>query len=182
MTSATGQKAAGRFGPVMQLGYVVPDLDAALRHWSGTLGVGPFFVAAAIPYAELTFRGAPVAAETRVALASHRGMQIELIAQVAGGRTVFSDFLARRGGGMHHVCALTDDLAGDLAAWAARGVGVLQAGRTAAGVAFAYLDTDPDDRGGVLELVQPTPGLLRFFARIDAAAATWDGRAPRIDL
>ncbi|MFN6979945.1 MAG: VOC family protein, partial [Gemmobacter sp.] len=111
MTSATGQKAAGRFGPVMQLGYVVPDLDAALRHWSGTLGVGPFFVTAAVPYAELTFRGAPVAAETRVALASHRGMQIELIAQVAGGRTVFSDFLARRGGGMHHVCALTDDLA-----------------------------------------------------------------------
>jgi catechol 2,3-dioxygenase-like lactoylglutathione lyase family enzyme len=171
----------GRFGPVMQMGYVVPDLDAALARWTGVMGVGPFFVAD-VPMDGTQFRGSPVSGAMRVALAVHGGMQVELIQQVSGGRTAFTDFLDRRGGGLHHVCALTDDLDRDLAVWAARGVGVLQGGRTAAGVAFAYLDTDPDDAGGVLELVQPTPGLTRFFARITAAADGWDGTNPRIDL
>ena len=170
-----------RFGPVMQTGYVVPDLDAALARWTGVMGVGPFFVAD-VSFAGATWRGGPVDAVARVALAVHRGMQVALIQQVSGGRSVFTDFLDRRGGGLHHVCALTDDLDRDLAAWAARGVGVLQGGRTAAGVGYAYLDTDPEDAGGILELVQPTPGLSRFFARIAAAAEAWDGTTPRIDL
>ena len=33
-----------RFGPVMQLGFVVPDLDRAMAHWTGNVGVGPFYV------------------------------------------------------------------------------------------------------------------------------------------
>jgi catechol 2,3-dioxygenase-like lactoylglutathione lyase family enzyme len=165
----------------MQMGYVVADLDAALDRWTRVMGVGPFFVAdVAMDGAQ--YRGAPVTGTMRVALASHRGMQVEVIQQLSGGRTVLTDFLARRGGGLHHTCALTDDLDRDVAAWAARGVGVLQGGRTAAGVGFAYLDTDPEDAGGVLELVQPTPGLTRFFARIAAAADAWDGTNPRIDL
>ena len=37
------------FGPVMQTAYVVRDLDAAMAHWTGVLGVGPFFVTDAVP-------------------------------------------------------------------------------------------------------------------------------------
>lgn len=165
-------------GAVVQLGYVVADLREALDHWTGTLGVGPFLVTPRIDYAEVHHRGQPVQVEIAVALASHRGLQIEVIQQTGGGPSMFSEFLARRGGGLHHVCLLTDDLAADLAAWQARGVGVLMGGRTAAGIPFAYLDTDPEDQGRVIELVQPTAGLRRFFARLDALADTWDGSDP----
>lgn len=170
------------FGDIMQLGYVVEDMDAAIDHWTRVLGVGPFFVSSRVPYAEVQYRGAPCDAETAVALSSHKGMQIEIIQQVAGGPSVFSDFIARTGGGLHHVCALSDDLEADLAAWKARGVDVLQGGHTTAGVPFAYLDTDPADQGRVLELVQPSDGLRRFFKKIDATAESWDGREPRIEL
>ncbi|GKY89590.1 VOC family protein [Sinisalibacter aestuarii] len=170
------------FGKIMQLGYVVVDVDAAIDHWAGVLGVGPFFVSRRVPYAEVSYRGQPCDAEIAVALASHRGMQIEIIQQVAGGRSMFTDFIDRAGGGLHHVCALTDDLEADLASWKMRGVDVLMGGTTTAGIPFAYLDTDPDDCGRVLELVQPTPGLARFFAKIDAAAEAWDGREARVDL
>lgn len=165
-------------GPVVQLGYVVADLRAALDHWTQTLGVGPFLVTPRIDYAEVYHRGLPVQVEISVALASHRGLQIEVIQQTGGGPSMFTEFLARRGGGLHHVCVLTDDLAADLEAWQARGVGVLMGGRTAAGIPFAYLDTDPEDQGRVIELVQPTPGLRRFFARLDVLADTWDGSDP----
>lgn len=166
------------FGPIVQMGYVVPDLDAALAHWTGVLGVGPFIVTPRIDYAELSFRGRPVRAEVAVALASHRGMQIELIQQTGGDPTMFTEFIARRGGGLHHTCVLSDDLDADLRAWAARGIGVLMGGRTAAGIPFAYLDSDPADMGGVVEIVRPTPGLRRFFAKLDTLAAGWDGADP----
>lgn len=32
------------FGPIGQLGFVVADLGAALRYWTETMRVGPFFV------------------------------------------------------------------------------------------------------------------------------------------
>ncbi len=171
-----------RFGEIVQMGYVVPDLDAAVDHWATVLGVGPFFVASKVPYAEVHYRGQPCDAEISVALASHHGLQIEIIQQIAGGASMFRDFIARTGGGLHHFCALCEDLEAELAAWSARGVRVEMGGVTTAGVPFAYLDTDPDQQGRVLELVQPSKGLLRFFEKIEAASASWDGATARIDL
>ncbi|MEC7761984.1 MAG: VOC family protein [Pseudomonadota bacterium] len=171
-----------RFGKIMQLGYVVRDLDAAVDHWVNVMGVGPFFVTGTVPYARVTFRGQPCDAETRVAIASHDGMQIEIIQQTAGGPSIFTEFLDATGGGLHHVCALSENLEADLAQWADKGIGVLQGGVTKAKIPFAYLDTDPDNAGRVLELVQPSAGLLRFFDKIDETCAAWDGVNPRIDL
>lgn len=167
-----------RSSGIVQLGYVVPDLGAALDHWTKTLGVGPFLVTSRIDYAELHYRGKPIAIDNAVALASWRGMQIEIIQQTSGDDSMFTNFIARRGGGLHHVCVLSDDLNGDLAAWQAAGTTVLMGGRTAAGIPFAYLDSDPDDAGRVIEIVQPSPGLTRFFARLDQLAESWDGRDP----
>lgn len=177
-----GGRVTARFGEIVQLGYVVSDLDAAVDHWANILGVGPFFVASKVPYAEVQYRGQPCDAEIAVALASHRGMQIEIIQQIAGGASIFTDFITKTGGGLHHVCAFCDDLDGELAAWSARGVEVEMGGVTTAGIPFAYLDTDPDQQGRVLELVQPTQGLLRFFEKIESAGASWDGTTARIDL
>lgn len=171
-------QAIRRSSGIVQLGYVVSDLDAALDHWTKTVGVGPFLVTSRIDYAELHYRGRAIAIENAVALASWRGMQIEIIQQTSGDASMFTDFIARRGGGLHHVCVLSDDLKADLAAWQAEGTGVLMGGRTAAGIPFAYLDSDPEDTGRVIEIVQPSPGLSRFFAKLDQLAANWDGRDP----
>ena len=32
------------FGPIRQLGYVVQDIESAMRHWVEVEGVGPWFV------------------------------------------------------------------------------------------------------------------------------------------
>jgi hypothetical protein len=37
------------YGEVRQLGYVVRDIDAAMRHWVDVLGVGPWFYVDRLP-------------------------------------------------------------------------------------------------------------------------------------
>ena len=170
------------FSDIVQLGYVVKDMDAAIEHWVRVLGVGPFFVSKHVPFAEVHYRDEPCDAQICAALASHRGIQIEIIQQTGGGVSAYSDFISEKGGGLHHVCALSDDLAADLAGWQERDVSVLMSGSTAAGIPFAYLDTDPGNQGRVLELVQPSPGLLQFFKKIETAAENWDGATARIVL
>jgi methylmalonyl-CoA/ethylmalonyl-CoA epimerase len=57
------------FGPVMQLGFVVPDLEAAIEQWRRRIGLGPFFVLSGVEFAELRYRGQPTGVQMVVALA-----------------------------------------------------------------------------------------------------------------
>ena len=55
------------FGPIRQIGYVVRDIEAALRYWTGTLDVGPFFYFEEAPMQDFRYRGAPCMARISVA-------------------------------------------------------------------------------------------------------------------
>ena len=57
------------FGSLRQNGYVVRDIEAALKHWTTVLGVGPFFYVERARIADLQYKGHPSAAEVHVALA-----------------------------------------------------------------------------------------------------------------
>ena len=56
-------------GPIMQMAHVVDDLEVAIGHWQGMLGVGPFHVADGVPYEWVVYRGRPVDLRNRVAIA-----------------------------------------------------------------------------------------------------------------
>jgi hypothetical protein len=45
------------FGEIRQLGYVVPDIEAAMDYWSNTLGVGPWFYNPQVPIVNYLYRG-----------------------------------------------------------------------------------------------------------------------------
>ena len=42
-----------RFGPIMQNAFVVPDLEAAVDHWTRVMHVGPFYLFEHVPFAEI---------------------------------------------------------------------------------------------------------------------------------
>ena len=46
------------FGAVRQNGYVVRDIDAALRHWTGVLGVGAFYYFERVALEDFRYRAA----------------------------------------------------------------------------------------------------------------------------
>jgi len=58
------------FGAIRQNGYVIRDIDAALKHWTTVLGVGPFFYLEHVKVDNFRYRGQPSNAEFSVALAN----------------------------------------------------------------------------------------------------------------
>ena len=47
------------FGVIRQNGYVVRDVEAAMKHWTEVLGVGPFFYFERVPIEDFRYRGEP---------------------------------------------------------------------------------------------------------------------------
>ena len=45
------------FGPLRQMGYVVPDVEAAMKHWVEVCGVGPWFYADRLPLTSFSYGG-----------------------------------------------------------------------------------------------------------------------------
>ncbi len=169
------------FGPVMQNGFVVADLNAAIEHWARSIGVGPFFVFEKVAFKECWYRGKPATdVDLTVAIAYWGEVQVELIRQRNQVPSIYTDFAARHGTGLQHMGVMSENLDSDLARLAARGITPVQHGR-APGMRFAYVDTDHHP-GGMIELIEATPAATAFFQRIRQAARDWDGRDAVVGL
>jgi methylmalonyl-CoA/ethylmalonyl-CoA epimerase len=166
-----------RFGPVMQLGFVVPDLDRAMEHWTGNVGVGPFYVLSHIKFAEALYRGQPTDADISVAVAQWGEVQVELIQQFNDSPSIYSHFPYRAQGGLQHVGVMTRSVQEDLDKLRPLGIEPVQLGSTANGIRFAYLSTDQHP-GGMIELIEHGPAIDGFFAMVREAAQGWDGAKP----
>ena len=168
------------FGPVMQLGFVVPDLEAAARHWT-RLGVGPFFLLEHIQFAECRYKGTPTRFDMSVAVGQWGAVQVELIRQYDAVPSIYTDFDGSRAGGLQHLGVMTDDVPAHLERLAGLGVAPIQSGSTANGIRFAYVATDTQaggHPGGMIELIEHGPAIDGFFAVVREASVNWDGSKP----
>ena len=166
------------FGPIVQNGYVVRDLDAAMGFWSGTLRVGPFFVTRRVRFRAVSYRGAPSAIEMAVAVAYSGTLQIELIQPLSDAPSIYRDHLSQHGAGLQHVGVLADDYDARLAKAEAAGFVQCQSGQVESGLRFAYLDRPETPAGCMVELIEQTPGMMRWFDKVRQAAADWAGDNP----
>ncbi len=164
---------------IFQIAWVVPDIEAAIAHWTTSLGVGPFFVIPKVEHAQATYRGRPVDLAMRVAWAFSGPTNIELIQPLDDGPSMYRDFLqARPEGGQQHVGVWVDDMAAMVAQAEARGQAIVQAMEAASGARVAYLDTQGPLPGTVVELIERHPAITSAFEAMRAAADSWDGRDP----
>jgi methylmalonyl-CoA/ethylmalonyl-CoA epimerase len=94
---------------IHHVGVVVPSLEAGLKFWRDTLGLR------LIKSATVEDQG------VKATLLDAGGSEIELLEPInpEGG---VGKFLARRGGGLHHVCFESDSVNADLEAARARGI------------------------------------------------------------
>lgn len=92
------------FTGIDQVGLVVRDLDATMRHLHAVAGVGPWWVKTFAPphHHDTRLRGKPVHYTMRVALARTGATQWELI-QPLEGPSIYTEFLDAHGEGLHHV-------------------------------------------------------------------------------
>lgn len=165
------------FGEIRQNGYVVRDIEAALRHWTEVLGVGPFFHFERVPVRDFRYRGEPSDLEVSIALANSGPLQIELIQQRNDAPSMYRDFLAGCGEGLQHVAYWTEHFDRDLARIEKRGLRVGQSGCIGENGRFVYFETEHHP-GTVVELSEINGPKGRFFRHIAEAAADWDGSEP----
>lgn len=153
-------------GGAHQIAFVVRDIRAAQRFWEGAMGVPGFALYEDIRFEELTYRGEPARFRIHLSLAYAGDAQIELIEPLEG-RSIYTEFLERRGEGLHHLGFLVDDLDEAVARFEARGEPVIQSGRFGSepGTRFAYLDTEAS-AGAVLEMIQLDAAGRELFERL----------------
>ena len=165
------------FGEIRQLGYVVPDIVAAMDYWSRVLGVGPFFYAERVPVVNFTYRGEPSSPITSVALANSGPVQVELIQQRNDAPTMYRDFVNAKGSGLQHVAYWTQNFDADMARLKARGLKVGMGGEVGARGRFVYFETEYHP-GAVIELSEVEGPKGKMFDLIRNASLRWDGSDP----
>lgn len=173
------------FGRAFQICYVVEDMEAAIAHWTRTMGVGPFVRFPVPLQAEwLEVRGRRVPADNDVfggvSLSYSGDMMIELI-QPGKDPSPYRDFIASGRRGVHHLGTYADDYDAQLAAARAAGIGVAMEGVLPMS-RFAYLDTDLAWPGTMVELIEAGQDMIAYFAAIQEAARRWDGKEAVVSI
>jgi len=172
------------FGPIRQLGFVVDDIETAMRHWLDHLGVGPFYYIENQPIGSFTYRGMSTEPAISVALANSGDMQIELIQQLNDAPSAFRDFTEQGRDGLQHVACWTTTFDDHVAEAGDRGMVLLQQGVSGSGAPderFAYFTHD-GHQGTVLELSEVSGRKGVLFRAVADAAASWDGSDPIRDM
>lgn len=149
---------------VFQIGYVVPDLTAAMAFFKEKLGVPRFLEIRNANLSDKTFRGKPSDMRYSMAFGYLGDMQIELIEPVSGDST-YSEFLKRNPtGGAQHVAFMVEDFDAACADLKAKGFDIVQSGRNGK-TRLAYFDTEAAI-GTLTELVYIDPPERAHFAEL----------------
>ena len=175
------------FGTIRQIAFVVHDVERALRYWTETLGIGPFFVLRKLTPDTFRYRGAPSPPPTlTIAFGNSGDVQVELIQQHDDRPSAYRDFLASGREGLQHVSSWLTRAEYDAtyARLVARGVPVAHEGAMAGGgVRFAYFATDGAPGGIMYEIADVAePNVYPLMQMIADAARDWDGTDPVREL
>lgn len=161
---------------IMQLAYVVNDLQEAAARWTNTFGIGPFFIVDRPEIGDPHYRGRPQGVEISTALAQAGDVHVELVQQHCDSPSCYRDLIPKGKEGFHHVGVIVEDYEAELARYQAQGFEVAMSG-TFGPMKFCYVDTSPHIFC-MVEVLENVPFIHDFFGRIKKAAEVWDGSNP----
>jgi len=125
---------------IMQVALVVKDLQKTMENYWNILGIGPWdFIEIRPPaLSNLTYHGKPGQFTMKFGLAMVGKVQLEPVEPVSGN-SIYSDFLAEHGEGLHHLMLAADNV-DELVQRMSESFPILQSGHINDGV-FTYYDT-----------------------------------------
>lgn len=165
------------FGPLRQLGYVVRDIEAAMRYWIEVNGVGPFFYIERVPLREFTFRGEASQPDMSIALAFSGSAQVELIQQRNREPSMYLEYLDAGQEGLQHVAYWPGDYEQAMRKARDQGLVIGQQGDIAGRGRFVYYQT-AGHHGTCIEFAECTDYRIYQFEAMERIASDWDGRDP----
>ncbi|ANI80133.1 VOC family protein [Sphingobium sp. EP60837] len=163
-------------GKDMQLSYVVPDIDEAMRFWTTQLEVGPFVVIEdAAADRVVVYRGRRTRVKMSLAFAYVAEMQIELISATSSDPSPWTDFLQSGRQGLHHLGFWPEDYDHSVLALEQMGFVRECSIETVDGSVSSNYFSGPPYFGVWVELAPNTPTRNNYFAGIKALSERWDG-------
>ena len=159
------------FGPVIQQGYVVPDIDLAICHWTER-GIGPFFLEELRSYPAIV-DGEQVVLNLSAAFAYSGEQQIEVIQPEDSVNTIYSEYLkSNPDGGLQHLGVWVDNVPEKIRELASSGKKFLV--RQQYGDRHAYIDS-ADWSGVMIQLMARDEKIDELFKIVYEGAKDWDG-------
>ncbi|MFC7049331.1 VOC family protein [Emcibacter nanhaiensis] len=162
---------------IMQTGFIVPDLKAAIDHWVRDLKVGPWFVFDHFTGIDPIYRGGPSKADSTIAMSFAGHMNIELIQPLDDNPSVYKEFAESRGYGFHHYGLSTTRFDEEIEGYKAKGYELAFLAGVPTGGRVAYMENGVN-QPGMVELIEYTDSTDEAFTAMYSAALTWDGSDP----
>jgi len=146
------------FSKLHHLAIVVKNMDEAIKFYT-SIGIGPFedypplreYIKLDVPD-EVGFH------KVKIKVVQIGPTQIQLI-QPGEGKSLYKEFLEKKGEGVYHLGFVVDDVDESEAELRKLGLEVLSSGRRENGSGFSYMDTAR--KGGVTLLIRQSPGRKR---------------------
>jgi len=129
-------------GDIIQVAYVVKDLDKSMEHLWSIFKVGPWDIYTFAPPAlrESMVYGKPSDHTYQLAVTWIGNVQVELI-QPLKGHSIYNDFLEKKGEGIHHIKFYYENCQKFLKELNKKGISVIQSGKFDEDE-FYYLNTE----------------------------------------
>ncbi len=151
----------------VQIAYAVSDVDEAAASFAARFGAGPFVFGRHIPLAFARIGGEDSVFDHSSAYGQWGSVMVELV-QVHDAGTGPVGAKIKRSSGLHHVACFVDDLDAAQATLTELGLPEAMLAGTSTGTRFAF--HDGGELGHFIELYEPSPGLLAFYASVRDAA------------
>jgi methylmalonyl-CoA/ethylmalonyl-CoA epimerase len=143
------------FSKLHHIAIVVRNMEKAIRFYT-SIGVGPFEDYPTLKeYIKLDVPDEVGFHKVKIKVVQIGPLQIQLI-QPGEGKSLYKDFLEKKGEGVYHLGFVVDDVDDSEAELRKLGLKVLSSGRREEGSGFSYLDTA--GKGGVTLLIRQSPG------------------------
>jgi hypothetical protein len=170
------------FGRIVQVAYLVEDIDQSMRHWLDHLGLGPWTCIRNIRL-DSTYVGKELTLEIHEALAYVGDLQIQLVQSLnaPGQATPYREWLDAGRVGPHHVAFFSQDIDADLERATQQGFERTCEMRSADGHRYVYCRSRTMPEVWI-ELLEVYPLLTQIFEEGIARAAAWDGSDPIHDI
>jgi hypothetical protein len=165
--------------PIVQMCWVVDDMEAAALQWVKTTGAGPFFLIPHIRLDELTYRGKPAALDQSSAVGQWGSIQVELFQQHCDNPSGAREMFAPGQTGVQHLTWFADDMDAETRRLNALGFATVMTCRLPAigGMRLAWFDTRAV-LGAMAEVYEESALMRRFYQRVARAAEGWNGEEP----
>ena len=166
------------FGPVVQVAYLVPDIDAAMEHWLRHAGLGPWTNFRNIELAT-NFDGRDFTLRIHEALAYQGNLQIQLVQSLnePDVSTPYQSWIKAGRYGVHHVAYFIEHVEDDVERASKQGFERICSMKDKGGFRYFYLQSSAMPEVWI-EFLESYPMLREIFAKGIAEAASWDGSDP----